>query len=57
MDEYEVAVYNTFQAESAEDAVMQMVEYLLENAGVTAYRVRRSDSYNVMLIDAEDCGG
>ena len=37
---YTVRVANTFEAESPEDAVIQMAEWLAENARLAGYRAR-----------------
>jgi hypothetical protein len=54
LQEFEVSVRNTFEAVNAEEAVEQMVEWIQEYAGVTAYRVNRVGFSDVQLIDAED---
>lgn len=53
MQEYEVEVRNIFEAESPEDAVIQMAEWLAENARITAYRVGVFGSDVTEFIDAE----
>ena len=56
--EYEVEVRNTFTASSPEDAVQQMVGWLLDNAHKAGYRVfdRTEDQTDDrgVFIDAED---
>ena len=54
MNSYEVSVTNTFDAEDAEDAVRQMVEWLIDNAAVTGYRVNLEGNGHVDFIDAGD---
>jgi hypothetical protein len=56
--EFRVRVSNVFTADSPEDAVRQMVEWLLDNAAWTGYKV---DSFaedgsllGTSFIDAED---
>lgn len=39
MSEYTVAVSNTFDAESIEDAVSQMIAWISENAYAAGYRI------------------
>ena len=41
---YEVSVTNTFDAECPEDAVRQMIDWLVDNAPSTGYRVHNSDT-------------
>lgn len=53
-DDYEVSLHNTFEADSPEDAVRQMVEWLAEPGvvGTTAYRVR-TETTDHGIFDAE----
>lgn len=54
IEPYEVSVDNTFEASSPEDAVRQMVEWLLESASTTVYRVTNTEGIPVTgLYDAE----
>ena len=55
MDNYTVSVSNVFEAECHEDAIMQMVAWLLDNAGQAGYRVLKHEecAYEI-FIDAED---
>ena len=51
---YMVSVSNIFEdAESPEDAVRQMVEWLQENAHAAGYRVEPQDGGTSSFIDAE----
>ena len=52
--EYEVSIRNTFEAESHEDAVRQMIEWLIDNAAQAGYRVNLAGSSNVEFIDGDD---
>jgi hypothetical protein len=53
-DLFEVSVLNTFEATDAEDAVRQMVEWLVENAPRVGYRVTREGLDQYEFIDALD---
>lgn len=52
MKTYEVRISEVFDAESAEDAVRQMVEFLRTDAGTTLYDVRIHEPWS--MVDAED---
>lgn len=58
MGDYTVTVSNTFEADSHEDAVAQMVAWLLDNAGQVGYRVTRQapSECDSVFIDAERIG-
>ena len=51
--EYTVSVANSFEADSPEDAVLQMVAWLYDVAGQAGYRVTWDDEGST-FIDAED---
>jgi hypothetical protein len=52
---YEVSVRNTFDAESPEDAVRQMIEWIINNAPHTGYRVENLDQPDVVhYYDGDD---
>lgn len=53
MDEYRISVSNIFEAESFEDAVLQMVAWLHENAYAAGYRVENHATGESRFIDAE----
>lgn len=53
MRTYEVRVSNFFDAESAEDAVSQMVAWLIDNAHKAGYRVVHQQEES-SFMDAED---
>ncbi len=52
MKQYSVSVGMIFDAESDEDAVLQMVEWISSEAGCAGYRVEREDGTST-FIDAE----
>lgn len=54
MTDYIVQVSNIFEADSPEDAVIQMAEYLLENSQLCGYRVINDETGESVFIDAED---
>jgi hypothetical protein len=54
MTEYEVSVTNSFEADTPEDAVRQMVEWLTEEAAYTGYRVCDEAGF-VGWYDGDDC--
>jgi hypothetical protein len=56
MQTYEVQVSNFFDAESAEDAVAQMVAWLIDNAHKAGYRVIHQPEES-SFMDAEDVLG
>ena len=45
---------NTFQATSPADAVRQMIEWVVDNAGQTGYRVTPEATRVPVFIDADD---
>ena len=53
MNEYTIRVSNIFEAESFEDAVLQMVAWLDENAYAAGYRVDNNSTGESRFIDAE----
>jgi len=52
--DYVVTISNIFEAESPEDAVIQMAEWLLENCQQAGYRVVNDNTGESWFIDAED---
>jgi len=58
--EYEVSVRNTFTADSPEQAVADMIHWLLDYAGQTGYRVTwmyeafGDTTPQTMFVDADD---
>lgn len=57
MEDYKVSVANIFEADSPEDAVLQMVEWLIDSARHTGYRVINMETDASCFLDAEDIGG
>jgi hypothetical protein len=53
MQDYTISVSNIFEAESFEDAVSQMVEWINENAYAAGYRVVNEATGESRFIDAE----
>lgn len=52
--EWEVRVANTFEAESAEEAVRLMVAWVVDWAHTAGYRVWNLDTGDSEFIDADD---
>jgi tryptophanase len=57
MNKYTVGVRNTFEATDPEDAVQQMIEWLLENAQSAGYNVYPTSGGTYMFIDANKIWG
>jgi hypothetical protein len=53
MSTYEIQVSNRFEAETVEDAVLQMVAWLDDNAAKAGYRVIFQQEEST-FVDAED---
>ena len=53
--EYTVSIANIFEAESHEDAIMQMAEWLTAHGGANqgGYRSTNADTGESVFIDAE----
>jgi len=51
---YEVSVRNTFEATSPEDAVRQMIEWIVDNAPSTGYQVKNVETGTTEFIDGDD---
>lgn len=51
--EYEVSVTNTFEAETPQDAVAQMIEWLQEHSAFIGYRVL-TEAGDTVFIDGDD---
>jgi hypothetical protein len=52
--QYNVTISNSFDADSPEDALRQMVAYLVDYAPQAGYRVTNMDTAASVFLDAED---
>lgn len=53
-DWYDVAIYNTFEAESPEDAMKQMREWLVEAEADAVYRVKNTSTGEKFYVDSSN---